>query len=260
MAIIKTAGVYMLQPSHAEAIQELASDPAIAEMTRVPHPYPENAARQFVTQAIKDREAGTAYAFAIEDQGRLVGLCGLRDVVSGLVPELGFWVGRPHWGHGYATLGARMTLEFGFRHLRLDRVRAAAFESNAASRRVLEKNGFQLQRLARHNDPALKRADERLAEYEISAERWREFLDAPHLADLHPGLRAILAAEIAAGNEVLESSSGWPDADSVFVRLKHPFRAALSSLPSGITHHVLQDPHWWKAEYSSSAPRHILAY
>jgi hypothetical protein len=64
---------------------------------------------------------------------------------------------------------------------------------------------------------------------------------------------------LAAGNEVIESGGGWPDADSVFVRLRDPFRTTPSPLPDGVVYTEPNDPHWWKADYSSRSPRHILA-
>ena len=76
---------------------------------------------------------------------------------------------------------------------------------------------------------------------------------------LHPSLIPILDAELAAGNEVDEWRMGWPDPDSVVVRLRQSFQAKRSDLPSNVTFAESNDPQWWKAEYSSAKPRHILA-
>ena len=80
--------------------------------------------------------------------------------------ELGYWIGRPYWGRGYASFGVKAVLDFAFEELNLALVGSCALESNTASRRVLEKNGFRLLRLEHHNDPLLKRPHERLAIYE----------------------------------------------------------------------------------------------
>ena len=256
---IQTAGVYRLAAEHAEAIQRLASDPAVAANTRLPHPYPENGAREFIAAQAKERAEGTAHVFVIKDRQEVVGLCGLHGIEGDHAQELGFWIGRPFWGKGYASFGVKMVLQFAFRNLRLERVGSCALKSNAASRRVLEKNGFRFLRLEPHNDAMLKRPDEPLAHYEITQTQWREFINAPALAALHPGLKKILEGEIAAGNEIAETGGGWPDANSVFVRLRHPFRTHPSPLPEGVQYTELNDPHWWKAEFSSRSPRHILA-
>ena len=76
------------------------------------------------------------------------------------------------------------------------------------------------------------------------------------MALLHPALRAILDAELAAGNEVAETGGGWPDPDSVFVRLRDPFRTKPSPLPPNVVYTEPNDPHWWKADYGTvSSPR-----
>ncbi|MCA9303980.1 MAG: GNAT family N-acetyltransferase [Phycisphaerales bacterium] len=70
---------------------------------------------------------------------------------GGLVPinfndpetELGYRLGRDHWGNGYATEIARATAAYGFERLRLDRLVAVCYEENLGSRRVLRKSGFR---------------------------------------------------------------------------------------------------------------------
>ena len=47
---MQTAGIHMLAPEHAQGLQILAANPAVAAMTRIPHPYPPDAARQFIEQ------------------------------------------------------------------------------------------------------------------------------------------------------------------------------------------------------------------
>ena len=257
---ISTTGVYLLAPEHEEAIQRLASDVAIAATTRIPHPYPANGARDFIARQLAERTEGSGQVFVIKDRQEVVGLCGLHGIDREVARELGVWVGRPFWGKGYASFGVKMLLQFAFRNLQLERVAAAALESNAPARRVLEKNGFRLLNVAPHADPLLKRPEEGLAAYEIQRSGWLESLNAPALAALHPALRTILAAEIRARNEIVETGSGWPDPDSVFVRLRDPLHARPSPLPGGVQYTELHDPHWWTAELSTRSPRHILAW
>jgi len=258
--LTQTRGVFLISPPDADAIQTLASDPAIAATTRMPHPYPDNAARDFIAAQEKERMEGIAYVYAIKDHKELVGLCGLHGIEKDYARELGFWIGKPYWGKGYATFGVKMVLQFAFKNLRLERVGSCALESNAASRRVLEKNGFRLLHLGPHQDSGLKRPDEQVAYYEITRALWLDSINTPALASLHPALRAILAAELAAGNEIAETGGGWPDKDSVFIRLKHPFKTPHSPPPPGVKYTEPNSPHWWKADYSTGKPAHILAY
>ncbi len=57
--------------------------------------------------------------------------------------ELGYWIGVPFWGCGYATEAARRLIDHAFGGLGYEVLTASARVSNPASRRVLEKCGFQ---------------------------------------------------------------------------------------------------------------------
>ena len=75
--------------------------------------------------------------------GAVVGDCGLPPLeLRGPDVELGYRLGRSHWGRGLATDAATACLRAGFEELGLDRIVAVAHPDNAVSRRVLEKIGF----------------------------------------------------------------------------------------------------------------------
>ena len=59
------------------------------------------------------------------------------------MPEIGYWLGVPFWGNGYATEAARALIDHAFGDLGHEVLHAGARVSNPASRRVLEKCGFQ---------------------------------------------------------------------------------------------------------------------
>ncbi|HEU5218462.1 MAG TPA: GNAT family N-acetyltransferase, partial [Gemmatimonadales bacterium] len=208
----------------------------------------------------REREEGSTWAFAIQDAGEVVGVIGLHGVEPERARELGFWIGRPHWGKGYASFAVGMVLEFAFSNLRLAEVLSSALESNAASRRVLEKHGAELLGAELLDDPLMKQpAGAMVAHYRFRRDRWLQLREAAVRAILHPSLQGILSAELAAGNEIAEWSRGWPEPDSVLVRLREPFRTMPAPLPPGVTFADQQGPHWWRADFSTSTPRHILA-
>jgi ribosomal-protein-alanine N-acetyltransferase len=60
--------------------------------------------------------------------------------------ELGYVVGRAHWGRGLCTAAAALILDYGFSELGVALVRAEVLHRNGASRRVLEKLGFRIER------------------------------------------------------------------------------------------------------------------
>ena len=72
----------------------------------------------------------------------VIGACGFTQV-DRHPPELGYWLGVKHWGKGYATEAVRAVIDHAFTDLDCDAVQSAARVTNPASRRVLEKCGFQ---------------------------------------------------------------------------------------------------------------------
>ena len=122
----------------AKRVAVLVNDRRIAENTaRIPHPYVVDDAHEWIDAAIS--QSATVYLITIG--GKVIGACGL-DLRDG-VPELGYWIGVAFWGSGYATEAARGVIDHAFGKLGHEVVTAGARVSNPASRRVLEKCGFQ---------------------------------------------------------------------------------------------------------------------
>lgn len=69
------------------------------------------------------------------------------------------------------------------------------------------------------------------------------------------GLNRILQYEIARGNKVRQRSP-WPPNIETAVTLKFRFDTACKE--SGVTFRVLNDPHYWYAEYVSSQSKEML--
>jgi len=124
----------------AKAIAQLANDRRIAEnTTRIPHPYRLADAEAFIAQV---NRGGDELAFLITLDDEPIGACGLAQL-DGPAPDLGYWIGAPYWGNGYATEAARAVIDHAFTALGHEAVQAGARVTNPASRRVLEKCGFQ---------------------------------------------------------------------------------------------------------------------
>ena len=121
----------------AAEFARLAGDWAVASMTSdIPYPF---SAAQAVGWL---RPVRGEVRFAIEREGQLIGGAGYYRRPSG-VAELGFWLGRPWWGQGYATEAARAVVRHGFGNRRLPGFSSAHFVDNPASARVLAKLGFE---------------------------------------------------------------------------------------------------------------------
>ena len=96
-----------------------------------------------------EARAGTDYSFLLferrPDRDVMIGgltLSNIRRRAAQFV-NLGYWMGRDYAGHGYMSEAVGVVLPFVFETLGLHRIHAACLPHNAASRRVLEKNGFR---------------------------------------------------------------------------------------------------------------------
>jgi len=130
------------RPADVGAIARLAGDYAICSMTtRMPYPYAEGDARAFVDLvAAQNRRVENTFVIDQADEG-LVGAIGFHQPI-GRPLEMGYWIGRPYWGRGYATEAARAALRWAETDWRRKLVVAGHFADNEASARVLVKIGF----------------------------------------------------------------------------------------------------------------------
>jgi RimJ/RimL family protein N-acetyltransferase len=128
------------RPEDAKAVAQLANDRRIAENTaRIPHPYTLVDAEKFIASV--NRVDGEI-AFLITREKIVLGAVGIA-MTEREPPEIGYWLGVKFWGHGYATEAVRAVIDHAFADLEFEAVAAGARVTNPASRRVLEKCGFQ---------------------------------------------------------------------------------------------------------------------
>ena len=134
----------VLRPPHADDVPELvalANNRRVAEMlARMPHPYGEREANAWLASQAVGRP-GASYAITLEKTGALVGGAGLSPQGRGL--EIGYWIGEPHWGCGYATEAAHAMVDLAFRATQINELYAACRVINPGSRRVIQKCGFR---------------------------------------------------------------------------------------------------------------------
>jgi RimJ/RimL family protein N-acetyltransferase len=93
------------------------------------------------------------YFVESKQSGAGVGICGLlrRDCHPDV--EIGFAFLRPARGQSYASEAGQAVLDFGIRTLQLERIVALTAPDNFASMRVLEKLGFQFDRMVSWINP-----------------------------------------------------------------------------------------------------------
>lgn len=123
----------------AKAVSMLAADRRIAENTaRIPHPYRLTDAESFIAAANKP---GGECVYLIGRGKTVIGACSIAQQDG--AAEIGYWLGIEHWGKGYATEAVHALVDYAFTDLGHTALHAGARVTNPASRRVLEKCGFQ---------------------------------------------------------------------------------------------------------------------
>ncbi len=124
----------------AELLPLIGAREVAATTLRIAHPYTEQDARDFLALA---QEPGKKWlAITLRRDGRQIGGIGLRVDDRHQHAELGYWLGAPYWGQGYATEAAREMLRYGFDDLHLHRIFASHFKHNPVSGRILVKLGM----------------------------------------------------------------------------------------------------------------------
>lgn len=135
-----------LRVDDAERITALASEYDIARMTeRIPHPYSIGDAEQWISTIVSPQSE--ELVCVIECGGETIGCIGLIRVPEGVfdngVAILGYWIGKPYWGHGHATEAAQGVMRHAFHDWKVERICVDHFADNPASARVIEKLGFR---------------------------------------------------------------------------------------------------------------------
>jgi [ribosomal protein S5]-alanine N-acetyltransferase len=129
----------------ASEVQRLAGDREIAATTlRIPHPYPEGAAEEWIASLAASFASGDSVAFAVtrRSDGALLGAIGLDITRQHERAELGYWIGKPFWGNGYCTEAARAVVNYAFEDVGLNRITAGHFAHNIASGQVMQHIGM----------------------------------------------------------------------------------------------------------------------
>jgi RimJ/RimL family protein N-acetyltransferase len=141
---VRTRRLVLRPPASADAprVTELANDFEVVRMTgSMPYPYALADAESFVSRAEAADPAEEAM-FAIDLPGEgPIGVIGL-DPDGSLGVEVGYWLGRPYWGRGYATEALAALLGWARDGWGRRFVTARHFADNPASGAVLIKAGF----------------------------------------------------------------------------------------------------------------------
>ena len=134
-----------LRPFNVDDVDRIAlfiSDYDISKwLARVPYPYEHEHAIDWVAQNAVPMPADRT-GFALDRGEGLIGGIGFR--LDEGVPDIGYWLAKPHWGKGLMSEAANAAIGWLFEVTDHDRIASGVFEGNAASLRIMEKLGFEI--------------------------------------------------------------------------------------------------------------------
>ncbi|WP_025692999.1 GNAT family N-acetyltransferase [Paenibacillus zanthoxyli] len=152
-------GIYLapIRPQNAESLLELRLRNRVVhsryEPKREESFFTLNGQKQLILQRMEEEELDRAYMFGIysSEEKRLIGQITINNIVRGVgqFADLGYFIDHAQQGRGYMTGAVGLAVNYAFQALGLHRLQAAILLHNDASRRVLEKNGFQAEGIAR---------------------------------------------------------------------------------------------------------------
>lgn len=117
--------------------------------------------------------SGIRWAIARHETPQLIGTCGFHNwSQSNATAEIGYDLLPAYWNFGYMSEAVKAIVGYGFTQMQLNRIEAWIIDTNVASRRVVEKSGFQLDGLMRE-DTVLNGRYYSTAVYSLLRQNWR---------------------------------------------------------------------------------------
>jgi len=130
----------------APEVQRLAGDVEVARNTlAMPFPYLDGMAESWIGNHANDYKDGKSaiWAITLKDTQQLIGAIGLSLQLQYSHAEIGYWIGKAFWNHGYCTEALKEAIAFGFEQLKLHKIYASHFSNNPQSGKVMQKAGMQ---------------------------------------------------------------------------------------------------------------------
>jgi len=158
----------------AEPIAALMENWNVANwLVRVPFPYRVEHAAAWIERSVQERAAGVGWPYLIvrRDDNVLMGCMDISIEGDARTGTLGYWLGEPFWGQGYATEAAKAVIGFAFDILKLNQVNASALPDNDRSMRVLEKAGMT--HIGRQFEDTVERGRVDTEAFVLSRKFWR---------------------------------------------------------------------------------------
>lgn len=145
--MLETRRLWLRWPrlSDAQAIVRLAGDKRIADMAMITHPLTQRDAEEFIFHARQCNANGDGMVMMVTSKSRPNAVYGVVSIEHGVEvgkPYLGYWIGAPFWGNGYASEAVEAMIDAFFIYTSEHELTASARMENEASKRVLAKAGL----------------------------------------------------------------------------------------------------------------------
>jgi len=138
----------------AVRVHQLVNDRAITDMmSRMSYPCPLEITQSWIFSQRQNFESGRTLVLGIvlKETREIIGAISLENRDDNNRAELGYWIGKDYWGHGYCTEAARAIVTYGFRQMNLNRILVYCMAENEDSKKVAKKIGMQYEgRLRQH--------------------------------------------------------------------------------------------------------------
>lgn len=140
-----------LRLNDASELHPILADPETMRYWSSPPHEDVARTREMIVSIQQGFDARTVLQWGIErtEDIRLLGTVTLMPEPEQPRAELGFILGREHWGEGYAGEAQSAVVDFGFGELGLHRLEADTHPGNEGSSRSLERLGFKREGLLR---------------------------------------------------------------------------------------------------------------
>lgn len=131
-----------LETTDADDFARLANHWDICRMTGTfPYPFPKLSVEGLIDIFIARAATGRAFHWAILDNHQFIGVLGLFRTKAGW--DVGYWLGEPFWGQGYAGEALKALLDHLCQTDPEIEISACVFTDNPASAKVLTRAGFK---------------------------------------------------------------------------------------------------------------------
>ena len=138
----------MFTPGDVDAVAPFYADPEVMKWMGGGQPLTREQVAVAIPRRIERfRENGFGlFAVELKESGTLIGHCGIVYLDNTPEVEVGYLLGQPYWGKGYATEAAAAARNFGFNVVGLPRLVGITHPENVASQRVLQKIGLRYEK------------------------------------------------------------------------------------------------------------------